>query len=281
MDRTESAIRKLLRALPAQGYDLGILTGAGMQRFESIPSRRLLCMLPYLKHRNAHEAHIFLRPTGESAYTLLDDLSSDAESSMCNEGFTPAAVIETSPGNFQAWLRHAQPLGKELGTLAAKMLAARFSADPSAADWRRFGRAPGFTNRKLKYRERNGLFPFARLTRSSGQVFAAAEDFSAELVERGREEQRQRTLLRRQESVPLRRSPTATLSLPRFRSAPRYVGRSAAADMAFSICACVHGWHADDIAAALRCDYLSENPDPGRRDAYIRRTLEKAQRWAA
>ena len=46
------------------------------------------------------------------------------------------AEVETSPGNFQAWLRHAQPLPKELGTLAAKTLAVRFGADTSAADWR-------------------------------------------------------------------------------------------------------------------------------------------------
>jgi hypothetical protein len=44
-------------------------------------------------------------------------------------------VVETSPGSFQAWLRHAQPLSKELGTLAAKTLAEQFGADPSAADW--------------------------------------------------------------------------------------------------------------------------------------------------
>jgi hypothetical protein len=34
--------------------------------------------------------------------------------------------------------------------------------DPSAADWRRFGRLPGFTNCKPKYRKEDGLFPFVR-----------------------------------------------------------------------------------------------------------------------
>ena len=64
---------------------------------------------------------------------------------MAGQGFDPAAVIETSPGNFQAWLRHALPFPKALGTLAAKLLVAQFGAYTSAADWRRFGRAPGFT----------------------------------------------------------------------------------------------------------------------------------------
>jgi hypothetical protein len=35
-------------------------------------------------------------------------------------------------------------------------LAGRYDADPSAADWRRFGRLPGFTNCKPKYRKADG-----------------------------------------------------------------------------------------------------------------------------
>ncbi len=84
--------------------------------------------------------------------------------SLTLEGYAPAAVVETSPGSFQAWLRHTQPLSKELGTLAAKTLAEQFGADRGAADWRRFGRAPGFTNRKPQHRNPQGLYPFARLS---------------------------------------------------------------------------------------------------------------------
>jgi len=163
MDRTEATIRNLLAALPASGYDLGILSPGGMYRLESVSANRLLRMLPYLKYRNTNGAHIYTRPTGESPYTLLDDLSPDTLERLDGEGYTPAAVIETSPGSFQAWLRHSQPLSKELGTLAAKTLAEQFGADRSAADWRRFGRIPGFTNRKPRHRDAQGLYPFARL----------------------------------------------------------------------------------------------------------------------
>ena len=45
------------------------------------------------------------------------------------EGFAPCAVVETSPGNYQAWLKYIQPLPKELSTLAAKLLARHFEAD--------------------------------------------------------------------------------------------------------------------------------------------------------
>ena len=102
MDRTEATIRKLITALPAPGYDLGILGEGGMYRLEAVPAPRLLQMLRYLKYRNANGAHIYIRPTGESAYTLLDDLNRTTLERMEAEGYAPAAVVETSPGSFQA-----------------------------------------------------------------------------------------------------------------------------------------------------------------------------------
>jgi len=62
------------------------------------------------------------------------------------DGFNPCAVVETSAGNFQAWLKHSIVFPKLIGTFVAQTLAGRYDADPSAADWRRFGRLPGFTN---------------------------------------------------------------------------------------------------------------------------------------
>ena len=169
---------------------------------------------------------------------------------------------------------------RQLGTLAAKMLAIQFSADLSAADWRRFGRAPGFTNRKPQHRKQSGVFPFTRLISSTGTVFAAAGRFSAGLRDRGREVQRQSILLRTRRCSRRERYGAPTISLQQFRDAALYWKRPAAADMAFSVCAYANGWRLDDIAAALHADYLSRNPDPGRRDTYIRRNLEKARRWA-
>jgi hypothetical protein len=182
MDRTEATLRRFLTALPAHGYDLGILSGQSMHRLESVETSAIMRMLPYLRYRNANGAHIYVRPTGESSYTLLDDLTQATLAQLAGEGYSPAAVVETSPGSFQAWLRHLQPLSKELGTLAAKTLAEQFRADGSAADWRRFGRAPGFTNRKPQHRNAQGLYPFACLHGHVGQPFSAAEPLRLRLI---------------------------------------------------------------------------------------------------
>ena len=45
------------------------------------------------------------------------------------EGFAPAAVVETSPGNLQAWLKHGETLDEVASTRAAKLLAERFGGD--------------------------------------------------------------------------------------------------------------------------------------------------------
>jgi hypothetical protein len=280
MDRTEATLRKLFTALPSPGYDLGILGEAGMYRLEAVPASRIVRMLSYLKYRNANGAHIYMRPTGESCYTLLDDLTEDILPRLMAEGYAPAAVVETSPGSFQAWLRHAQPLTKELGTLAAKTLAAQFDADSSAADWRRFGRAPGFANRKPQHRNAQGLYPFARLTSYAGEVFPAAVAFHSQLLDlRHRTDQERKAHRISFAAHPMHvQSP---VSLARFRNSPRYQGRPAAADMAFCIVACSQGWAESDIAAALTCQYLSRDPNRTRQAAYISRTLTKAMRWAA
>ena len=280
MDRTEATIRKLITALPAPGYDLGILSEGVIYRLEALQASRLLRMLPYLKHRNVNGAHVYVRPTGESAYTLLDDLNRTTLERLEAEGYAPAAVIETSQGSFQAWLRHEQPLPKELGTIAAKTLAEQFGADRSAADWRRFGRAPGFTNRKPQYRSELGLYPFARLHSHNGQPYAAAATFHARIVNLGRTVEEERTAIRRSFTMrPVRF--LAPVSLARFRTTQCYLDRPAAADMAFCIAACSQDWAVSDIAAELARCYLSRDTNPDRKAAYIKRTVTKALRWTA
>lgn len=73
--------------------DLGILGDGGMYRLEAMQASRILRMLPYLKFRNANGAHIYTRPTGESAYTLLDDHDLATPNRLEAEGYGPAAVI--------------------------------------------------------------------------------------------------------------------------------------------------------------------------------------------
>ncbi len=94
---------------------------------------------------------------------------------MRAEGYAPAAVVETSPGNHQAWVRVSDaPLSKGEGTAVARALVARFGGDMSSANWRHVGRLAGFTNRKEEHRQPDGRYPYVRLRDAGGERAADA-----------------------------------------------------------------------------------------------------------
>ena len=282
MDRTESIVRNMLGAIEVPLYDVGVLSDRGMlPGLEGIPAATVIERLPLLKYRNARGSHIYIRPSGEHRFTVLDDLDEASLTRLYADGFTPCAVVETSAGNFQAWLRQATVLPRLLGTFAAQTLASRYGADPSAADWRRFGRLPGFTNCKPKYRKPDGFFPFVRLKRHGGEQYPMAEAFEREITQMYEAREQEREARRQLAALSLRRGPrSSTPSLERFRTLAKYQDRPAAADIAFCVAAFADGMAQDTIESALEGDYLSRDPSPPKRAAYIRRTIEKARRWA-
>lgn len=282
MDRTESIVRNMLSAIEAPLYDVGVLSDRGMlPGLAGITADAVIERLSLLKYRNARGSHIYIRPSGEHRYTALDDLSEISLSRLIADGFTPCAIVETSAGNFQAWLRHTAVFPKLLGTFAAQTLAARYDADPSAADWRRFGRLPGFTNCKPKYKRPDGLFPFVRLRSHNGEQYPVAESFIKEITERYEAREQEREARRERASLSPQRGPRlSNLSLERFRTSGKYQDRPAAADIAFCVAAYANGMDEARIQCALEDDYLSRDPSPSKRSSYIRRTMTKARDWA-
>ena len=65
MDRTEITVRKMLTAVEAPLYDIGVLSDRGMlPGLDSIPAAAVLNQLSLLKYRNARGSHIYVRPSG-------------------------------------------------------------------------------------------------------------------------------------------------------------------------------------------------------------------------
>jgi RepB DNA-primase from phage plasmid len=63
MDRTESTVRKMLTAIEAPLYDIGVLSDRGMfPGLDSIPGAAVLDRLSLLKRSNARGSHIYIRP---------------------------------------------------------------------------------------------------------------------------------------------------------------------------------------------------------------------------
>ena len=103
MDRTEATVRNMLGAIEAPLYDVGVLSDRGMlPGLDGIPAETVINKLSLLKYRNARGSHIYIRPSGEHRYSVLDDLTEISLAKLTADGFNPCAVVETSAGNFQA-----------------------------------------------------------------------------------------------------------------------------------------------------------------------------------
>ena len=181
----------------------------------------------------------------------------------------------------QAWLKHPAAFPELIGTFAAQTLAARYDADASGADWRRFDRLPVFTNCKPKYKRQDGLYPFVRLKSYTVEQYPMADSFVQEITKlyEAREQARGKApagVFFSPEGPRL-----STLSLERFRTSSKYQDRPAAADIAFCVAAYASGMDEGRIERALQDDYLSRDPSPSKRASYIRRTMTKAADWAS
>ena len=272
-----------LEALGAAAFDIGVKRFDGtMLLREGWGARQVLKSLLWLRRENLNRGHIYVRPAGRHGLSLVDDLKAAAITRMRAEGFAPAAVVETSPGNLQAWLKHGQVLDEAASTRAAKLLAERYGGDPGSADWRHFGRLAGFTNPKPSRRLASGLQPFARLLEASGQIYRQAPGFLAEVRAAMAAETVSKTGGSGTEGLgqgvhelpPLR-------PLAEFHNDPRYAGDLHRADLAWARHAAAMGLAAREIRAAImEARDLAKKGDSRRQGEYAERTAIKAIRQA-
>src|SRR5271168_3617533 len=272
MDRTLIAVHNMLAAIHTPSYDIGVLSERGMlPGLANLSAAKVLSRIPLLKAHNARGAHIYIRPAGEHRFTVLDDLNLDSVNKLMADGYEPCAVVETSPGNFQTWLKHDDVFPANLSTFVAQTLAQRYQADPSAADWRRFGRLPGFTNCKPKHRQSNGLYPYVLLRSWAREKHSMAAYLRLEMTKlyQLQQQERQTRVVQRQSSSlsPARGARYSRLSLERFRCSPKYHDRPAAADIAFCVAAYSLQMPEDAIASTLDTQYLSRDLNPSKRAA--------------
>jgi len=239
-------------------------------------SETILKSVAWLRHQNRAGRNIYIRPKGEHDLSMVDDLTTDAISTMRQAGFSPAVVVETSPGNYQVWLKHSERLTKEVSTAAARALAEKFGGDRGAADWRHFGRLAGFTNRKAKYFDASsGLYPFVRLIEAAGGVYPEADRFLAG-VKSGLERQyaERERLRERAKAATVRQLDLKRIDV--FRADGRYGGDGTRVDLAYAVYAMSHGASAAEVQAAIRSRDLSHKGNERRQNDYVERTIKKA-----
>ena len=174
-DRSLEAIQKQVTALDVPRFEVGIREAKTGQMMNREWSRaELEQSAAWLKRMNAKGNDVYIRPAGEHGLVLVDDLKPQALERMKAEGFAPAATIETSPGNYQAWVKLSdKPLSADVRRIAAQGLAKRYGGDPNSADSRHYGRLAGFTNQKPQH-ARDGRQPYVLAHDCPGKAAKAA-----------------------------------------------------------------------------------------------------------
>ena len=142
MDHTEELIVRQAQAMGPELFEIGLYrprppnVDHWVEMLRTWDLKTIVESIPWLKFQNVEGRNIYIRPKGEHALSLVDDLTSEALERMKHSGFSPAVIVETSPENFQAWLNHGRVLSEETSTPVARALAEKFGGDPGSADWR-------------------------------------------------------------------------------------------------------------------------------------------------
>ncbi len=191
------AIQEFWKALAVARLSLGMVKKAKDSSrgyaiwLDGLAIPEFMAALPRAAAANVSGSHIYVRVSGPSSdqhpgILLLDDLDRPALHKLGVEGLDPAAVVETSPDNYQAWVRLipvGQHLAPPVARAAIRVLIERFNADPRASSPSQPGRLVGFTNRKPAYCNRD-RYPFVRLISARpGLVAPLAGDLLTQVMQ--------------------------------------------------------------------------------------------------
>lgn len=171
--------------------------------------------------------NLYYTPLSENKHhVLIDDMNADSLKRLEQDGYKPAVVLESSPGNYQALLTIPK-LGtehdKDVGNRLTEQLNKEYG-DQNLSGCIHPHRAPGFENRKPKHEREDGTFPAVKLVRAETVECQKALERSVKLDaehEQRAQEKPQRAVAVAQDQQPVKVSGT-TLSAQTERAVAGY-----------------------------------------------------------
>ncbi len=136
------------------------------------PDELIQKMPEILKLQKRGENMYYTPLSDNKRHILIDDVSPENVVRLQKDGYKPAAIIESSPRNFQCVLTIPK-FGGEFDRQIANQLAAMLNkeyGDPKLSGAIHPHRAPGFANRKPKHRQKDGSYPLSQLRFAVQQI---------------------------------------------------------------------------------------------------------------
>jgi hypothetical protein len=116
-------------------------------------------------------------------HILIDDMNREKLERLIRDGYQPAAVLESSPGNYQAIIT-VPKLGtahdKDVGNRLSDALNREYG-DPKLSGAIHPHRAPGYENRKPKHQREDGSYPEVRLLKAERRECVKALALSSQI----------------------------------------------------------------------------------------------------
>lgn len=164
MDRQLEAVTHFLSVFDTPIFDIRLIhfDRAHKPMTRQWSKEKVIGSIGFLKAKNYEGYNVYVRPVGYE-FILVDDVK--RETLVEAAKLKPAALIETSPNNFQLWYILPQiPNDREQAKAICLYFAELLEADKASAEPDHIGRLAGFTNRKPKY-NKNNVYPFVTLHR--------------------------------------------------------------------------------------------------------------------
>ena len=222
----------------------------------------------YLKAENSNGRHILMQPGPNLAshYLLVDDLPWQLieHHHKCARGRWKKGrmVVETSDRNFQVWIHSSRPLS----LIEKRYWLEKLHSDPGADPNNRWGRCPGFRNRKEKYRSAHGYFPLSRLIwvdwKNKADIPKMRSVFSQTV---------ENSLSSNSQMLPCHHKTIFRINYER--------GDESATDFAFALALFRNGYDELSIEQRIRSERLNWKNHLGekRKNQYLKRTIRRAK----
>ena len=137
--------------------------------------------MPEMLRLQQRGENIYYTPLSETRHhILIDDMTRESLEKLYEDGFRPAVVLESSPGNYQCVLtipKLQSPHNRDVGNRITERLN-RLYGDKKLSGCIHPHRAPGFGNLKPKHRREDGSFPTVRLLQAEKRKCAKALELS-------------------------------------------------------------------------------------------------------
>ncbi len=144
----------------------------------------LAARLPEMIRLQNRGENIYYTPLSEGKHhILIDDMTAGSLERLQKDGFRPAVVLESSPGNFQCLLTIPKLHGghdRDVGNRLTERLNREYG-DRKLSGCIHPHRAPGFENRKPKHRREDGSYPQVKLLFAERRECAKALELARQI----------------------------------------------------------------------------------------------------